>query len=474
MISLTPLIHRNANDSIHAQIYDFIKQEAIAGKIKRDDRLPSIRELASYLSVSKNTVSAAYQQLIAEGYAESRSRSGIYVSYSPDACPVPVLPEEILPAPSYESAENAQHHVRQDRYNFYSGPIDTRVFPVSAWRNCLLEALHSPIKNSLDYGTPQGDYDLRKQISAYLYQSRGISCTPDQILITSGTQHAVGLLCQFLPLIRERVAIEDPGWRGVRAVFQNYQCEVDYIPLDHEGIQMCGLYDSTAKVVYVTPSHQFPMGLVMSVKRRNELLRWAIERNAFIIEDDYDSEFRYQGNPIPAMKGLDYGGRVIYLGTFSKIFLPSARMGYMVLPRPLLHDFQNKIVSYNHPVSSLIQHTTEIFMREGHFEKHVRRMRRLYQMKYAVLLSAIRRYMGNNVAVEERKAGVHLVLRADGASRKNLLAKASDSGIRVEPATDHWAGTGPSLEDHFIIGFGALNAEEIDEGIKKLADTWFS
>lgn len=246
MISLTPLIHRNAKDPIHAQIYEFVKQEAIAGKIKRDDRLPSIREMARYLAVSKNTVSTAYQQLIAEGYAESRSRSGIYVSYSPDSCPVPVLPVGILPDPSAEPA--AEVHGEQVRYNFYSGPIDTREFPVAAWRKCLLEALHSPVKNALDNGAPQGDYDLRREISDYLYQSRGISCTLDQILITAGTQHAVGLLCQFLPLIGERVAMEDPGWRGVRSVFQNYQCEIDYIPLDHDGIQMGSLYASQPRL----------------------------------------------------------------------------------------------------------------------------------------------------------------------------------------------------------------------------------
>jgi GntR family transcriptional regulator/MocR family aminotransferase len=267
--------------------------------------------------------------------------------------------------------------------------------------------------------------------------------------------------------------MEDPGFRGTSVVFQNHNLHLDYIPLESGGILIDSLYASNASVVYVTPSHQFPMGMVMPIQKRNQLLKWALDRQGIIIEDDYDSEFRYQSDPIPALKALDYYDRVIYLGTLSKIFLPSARLSYMVLPRPLVQDFQRKIQFYNQSVSPLIQHATQIFMRDGHFEKHVRRMRRIYRTKYEMLLASIQRYMGSKVRIVGQKAGLHLLLKVDIEDYLGLAEKAKNQGINVEPVTDHWSGTGHSPDNYFIIGFGGLKIEEIDEGIRRLAQVWF-
>ncbi|WP_233163273.1 MULTISPECIES: PLP-dependent aminotransferase family protein [unclassified Cohnella] len=464
MISLTPFLDRQSGIPVYVQLYRYVKQEIASGRLKEGDRLPSVREMASYLAISKNTVSVAYQQLISEGYAESRSRSGLYVLYSAEPSTAPI-PDRL----SRNRSRQAHSGDSLVPYNFVSGGIDTRSFPVSAWRRCLVTALHSTVKNSLGYGNALGDDELREELAAYLFQSRGIDCSPDQICITAGSQHSLGLLCRFLAISGRAVAMENPGWRGARAVFVDHNCTIDEIPLDSGGIRIAPLTESSAKLVYVTPSHQFPMGMVMGVQRRNELLEWAEKRNGYIVEDDYDSEFRYSGDPIPAMKAIDRQDRVIYMGTLSKVFLPSVRLSYLVVPRALTGSFQVKLAQYNQSVSPLIQHALQLFMKEGHFEKHVRKMRRVYQKKYAVLIESIRNNLGDSATVVGRNAGLHIVLKLTGGDGAEFQEKAVRAGVRVEPVTVHCSPeTRQMYENCFIIGFGELNAEEIEAGIRRL------
>ncbi|MBW7475898.1 PLP-dependent aminotransferase family protein [Paenibacillus oenotherae] len=470
MLSLMPPLMKQSRTPIYLQLYTFIKEEILSGRLQAGCRLPPIRELAHTLSISKNTVSTAYQQLIAEGYAASKDRSGLYItmhsdSFSDSMAAMIAVPEKIWRRP------DPDEHVR---CNFYSGPIDTSAFPVDIWKKCLLDALYSPVKNSLGYSTSQGDYELREELAEYLFQSRGIPCSPDQIFLSSGTQHSLSLLCQYLQLSGQSIAMENPGFRGTRVVFQNLGCSLDDIPLDDDGIGIDQLYASSAGMVYVTPSHQFPMGMVMPVHRRQQLLQWAHERKAWIIEDDYDSEFRYHGEPIPAMKAMDSYDRVIYLGTLSKIFLPSARLSYIVVPRSLVAVFQQKNQFYNQSVSLLVQHAVHLFMRDGHFTRHVRRMRKIYQSKYEVLTSAIGRFMNDNVTILGHNAGLHLLLKLNAAfNGADLFRAARDAGIMIEPVTNHWSGPEDAYANTFILGFGALSAEELEDGIQQLAEMWF-
>lgn len=470
MPSLMPLLTKQDRTPIYLQLYSYIKQEILSGRLPTGYRLPSIRELAYDLAISKNTVSIAYQQLIAEGYVDSQDRRGLYVAPPSDSFPDSAAAMIVIPEKTGRRPEPGERVL----CDFYSGPIDTAAFPVDIWKKCLLEALYSSTRNSLGYSAPQGDYELREELADYLFQSRGISCSPDQIFLTAGTQHSLSLLCQFLSLSGRPVAMEDPGFRGTRVVFQNHDCALDPIPLDEDGIRVDRLNNSASGIVYVTPSHQFPMGMVMPVHRRRQLLQWAHEREAWIIEDDYDSEFRYVGDPIPAMKAMDAHDRVIYLGTFSKIFLPSARLSYIVVPRSLVTPFQQKSRHYNQAVSLLIQHAVHLFMRDGHFARHVRRMRRIYQSKYEALIAAIDRLMPDQATVLGQNAGLHLLLKLndarDGAA---LQREARSAGILVEAVTDHWTGSGDAYADTFILGFGALATEELEAGIRRLAEAWF-
>ncbi|MBO9598681.1 MAG: PLP-dependent aminotransferase family protein, partial [Cohnella sp.] len=322
MITLTPTLDKASEQPLYLQLYAYIRGEIEAGTIPAGTKLPAILALSAHLKVSKNTVETAYQQLIAEGYAESRSRSGLFALQieEPPVAPPSGKREEppegrraaALPPPASSDTVGMT-------FDFRYGDVEMERFPMGAWRRCLLEALNdSNPRRVLDYGHPQGEAELRSEIASYLYQSRGVRCTAHQIVICAGTQHSVSMLCQLIPLRGTRVALEDPGYNGVRISLSGHGCELVHVPLDADGIQVDRLYDSDASAVYVTPSHQFPLGMVLPIQRRNKLLQWANERNGLIIEDDYDSEFRYVGQPIPALKALDHNDRVIYMGTLSK------------------------------------------------------------------------------------------------------------------------------------------------------------
>lgn len=477
MITLTPTLNIESEQPLYLQLYGYIRGEIEAGTIKSGTKLPAIRVLSAHLKVSKNTVEAAYQQLIAEGYAESRSRSGLYALAIEEPAAVPPFGksanspgnfanESRLPAPP-ASADIA--------FDFRYGDVEMERFPMGAWKRCLLEALNeSNPRKVLDYGHPQGEAELRSEIASYLFQSRGVRCTANQIVICAGTQHSVSLLCQLIPLRGTRVAMEDPGYNGVRTSFISHGCELAPIPLDADGIQVDRLYDSKASAVYVTPSHQFPLGMVLPIQRRNKLLQWANEQNGLVIEDDYDSEFRYVGQPIPALKALDYNDRVIYLGTLSKSFLPAARLSYIVLPEPIALSVCEKLKSFSGPASPIIQQAVLRFMREGHFGRHVRKMRRLYQMKNRALLTALQRHMGERIEIIGQKAGLHLLIDAKtNIPGRELIDLALKAGIRVYSPAIHWSSPSQCPKAYIMLGFGGLHEHSIDEAIRRLATAWF-
>ncbi len=478
MITLTPTLDKASGHPLYLQLYAYIRGEIEAGAISAGTKLPAILALSAHLKVSKNTVETAYQQLIAEGYAESRSRSGLFALQVEEPPALPQSSKRKTP-PEWRGLDASLSSPSADdagvAFDFRYGDVEMERFPMGAWKRCLLEALNdSNPRQVLDYGHPQGEAELRSEIASYLYQSRGVQCTASQIVICAGTQQSISMLCQLIPLQGERVAMEDPGYNGVRTSLSGHGCRLVHVPLDADGIRVDRLYNSDISAVYVTPSHQFPLGMVLPIQRRNKLLQWADEKNALIIEDDYDSEFRYVGQPIPALKALDRHDRVIYLGTLSKSFLPAARLSYVVLPEPIARSVREKLWAYSQPVSPLIQRAMLRFMREGHFGRHVRKMRRLYQLKHRTLLAALQRHMGDRIEIIGQKAGLHLLIDVKAnIPGGELIELALKAGIRVYSPAVQWSSPSLCPQSYLMLGFGGLNEHTIDEAISRLAGAWF-
>lgn len=466
-MGLSPILNKQGEIPVYKQLYAFIKQEIEAGKLLANDRLPSIRQLSSHLMLSKNTVETAYQQLLAEGYVISKPRSGLQVLPLERIAPINSATSEYDRETRRELASN-----ERILFDYQYGDVELDHFPMKAWKKCLLDALDSHSYEVLGYGDRQGNGDLRAEIARYLYPSRGVACSPDQVFLCSGTQQAISLLCQVLPL-PSLIAMEDPGYNGVRTVLANHGRELVSIPLESDGLDVGQLKQHDVDAVYVTPSHQFPLGSVLPVQKRTKLLQWAYEREGLIIEDDYDSEFRYQGQPVPALKAMDVGDRVIYLGTFSKCFLPSVRMSYIVLPEKLATDFRNGIASYSQSVSPLLQQAMLLFMQGGHFERHVRKMRKLYQANHRTLLKAIQQHLGDRVEVIGQKAGLHLLLEVRNRDSMELIELASEQGVKVYSPRNHWMDPAQCPSSYLMLGFGGMNERRIEEGIIRLKRAWF-
>ncbi|XEC94527.1 PLP-dependent aminotransferase family protein [Paenibacillus tarimensis] len=465
MIEIMPLLDKKDRSPLYAQLYNYIKERIESGSIPQGSKLPPIRQLSLYLKISKNTVEAAYQQLFAEGYIESERRIGLRV-----------LPlEEVgLKSPSNRSVSPKKHDEESFRYDFRYGDVDTIRFPMNIWKKCLSDSLSRDPQQIFGYGHPQGSPELREELADYLFQSRGVTCHADQIYICAGTQHAVSAAVRLLGLRGQNVAMEDPGYNGVRTVFRNEGCTLLPVSVGHDGLNADELVSMPdVRAVYVTPSHQFPLGMVLSVQKRMRLLQWAARHEAFIIEDDYDSEFRYLGQPIPSLKALDSKERVIYLGTLSKSFLPAARLSYMVLPVTMKAELEEMFSVYSNPVSPIIQQAVFLFMSRGHFSRHIRKMRRLYQAKHKTLMNAIQQYMGDRVTIIGHKSGLHILLDVKQGGGGQLIDQAAQSGVKVYTPHIYWMDQGQCPSSYVMLGFGGLSEEEIEDGVRMLSEVWF-
>ncbi|MDQ0268394.1 MocR-like pyridoxine biosynthesis transcription factor PdxR [Cytobacillus purgationiresistens] len=459
---LTPIFH--SDSPLYIQLYSFLKEQIEQGELKSFAKLPSIRQLSIHLNISKTTVESAYQQLLAEGYVESKPRSGLIV--------LPLESEAIirdLHPPSFSAVrlDEAPH------VDFQYGDIDLAHFPIKRWKKYMREAMSEENFDVFHYGEKQGDQLLRIEISKYLYGSRGISCHPKQIVLCAGTQLAVDLICQLLKLQGQEVAMENPGYDGVHAIFSQHKCKTIPISIEKDGLCIDELTDSHAKAVYVTPSHQFPYGMVLSIQKRMKLLHWAKEASSYIIEDDYDSEYRYEGHPISSLKSLDTDGRVLYLGTFSKSFLPALRTSYIVLPLSLVDTYQENYQFHSQSVSPIFQRALQQFMITGDFMRHIRKMRKIYHDKHQVLLSVINKYMGDKVEVIGEKAGLHLLLNVKGRDEHDLMLKAEKNHIRVYSTSSFWLIKKDHPRSLIMLGFGGISTEKIEEGIRLLSLAWF-
>ncbi|SHH12729.1 PLP-dependent aminotransferase family protein [Clostridium grantii] len=467
MINLIPNLDTTSSKPFYMQIYEHVKKEILSGNLAANSKLPSIRDFSSNTNLSKNTIDAAYQQLIAEGYIRSKSKSGFFVEN------IEQIPENLSSMDYNSSLKQSKIKEEFCLYDFTNGQIDLDSFPLSTLRKIINESLLTTEKDLLFYGEHVGDKGLRFEISKYIYQSRGVLSSPEQIIIGSGTQQSLSLLSLVLQKFDKNLAFEDPGYIGARNVFEHYGFDIASIPVDENGICINKLKESKSKIVYITPSHQFPLGRVMPIKRRVELLNWALKENSYIIEDDYDGEFRYKGKPIPSLQSLVSNNRVIYLGTFSKSLMPSIRISYMVLPKELMEIYKNNFTIYEQPVPRIIQKSLEIFIKEGHWYKHLKKCRNVYKKKHDLLISSIYKYFGPKAEVIGADSGLHILLKVNnGMDETNLISAAKGLGVKVSPTSIYYSFPKKSNPQLIFLGFAGIKLENIPKGIELLSTAW--
>ncbi|MCK5777889.1 MAG: PLP-dependent aminotransferase family protein [Rhodospirillales bacterium] len=478
-------VERDNDVPMHRQVYDQIRDAILGGRLAPGRRLPSSRALADELGVSRNTVLAAYDQLFAEGYTEGQVGSGTRVSR--------VLPEDVLAARTAADARQDTNtdpiaslsekgralltarpraHRAATKGEFRPGLPEIDRFPWTQWSRMVAKFWRSPPRQLVSYGDPAGYMPLRIAIADYLRAVRGLVCDPEQVIVTAGAQQAIDLAARALLDPGDKAWIEDPGYAGIRGVLTATQTELVPLPVDQEGLVVAeGIKRAPdARMAVVTPSHQYPLGPVMSLKRRLELLDWARESGAWILEDDYDSEYRYSGRPLSALQGLDSAGRVIYAGTFSKVMFPAIRLGYLVVPPAMADPIIRIRRSLDDQTAIVMQPVLTEFIETGHFAAHIRRMRLLYAERQGVLVEAVRKYLGDVLEIEPDEAGMHTVamFRPNcGLADIDVAEAAGRAGISLYALSEFYYGT-PD-RNGLVFGYAGLEPREIRKGIEKLA-----
>jgi GntR family transcriptional regulator/MocR family aminotransferase len=466
------------------QVYRAIRDAILFGRVHAGERLPVTRTLARDLGISRNVVLIAYEQLIAEGYAVGRVGSGTYVAAAvPDSMTraavrgaAPGAPPATPPRLSRygariladpESDAPLTESPRRRRYDFAYYLSRAEDFPASLWRRLLSRRLSSL---QLDYAAVRGDTGLRREISRYLRRTRGIECTPEQVLLVNGTQQAMDLVARVLLDPGDRVVMEDPHYTGAREVFRAVGARIVPVPVDDFGIDVDQL-PRKARLAYVTPSHQFPTGAIMPLDRRLALLSWAERNQSYILEDDYDGEYRYEGRPVEAVQAMDRAGRVVYTGSFSRVLFPSLRMGYLVAPPGLAAALAKAKWIADRHTSFLQQAALADLMREGHLDRLVRRARVRNASRRQTLLRALDRHFGSAVEVRGAAAGVHVLACFPGFAANHaasLVAAAAKRGVRVYSTRHYYLGVPARCE--LVLGYGAMSEREITSGVRILAE----
>ena len=443
---------------LYVQIYEYIKSEIRGGRLLKGEKLPSTRILASNLQVSRSTVDLAYEQLVSEGYLEARPGSGYYVGQVEELYGFSVGLQDNVPV----NQEKKQYKV-----DFSTGAIDMSVFPFGTWRKLNKAVLSEDNGSLFALGEPQGDWELRQTISRYLHASRGANISPEQLIIGAGNEYLFMFLEKLLG--RERkVALEKPTYSKAYRSFQSFAYEISRIPMDQSGMDVKALRMSGAEIAYVMPSHQYPTGIVMPIGRRQELLKWAGEAEGrFIIEDDHDSEFRYKGKPIPCLQSIDRHDKVIYLGTFSKAIAPAIRISFMALPKQLLQIYKEEFQFFSSTVSRIDQRILQQFMEEGHFERHLNRMRKTYRVKHDEMLQLLKPFRKKFV-IQGENAGTYLTLKSkEGRTEAELIELANSVGVNVY-GMSRLSGIEREEYHTILLGFGGLSLEEMKEGVRLL------
>ncbi len=463
MNELTISLDTRSRIPLYEQSYDYIKTDIQSGRIPYGEKLPSTRFLSKHLEVSRSTVELAYEQLLSEGYIESVPYKGFFVAQIDELYHL----KKDKPQPQRERKE-----ARRYRYDFTPNGVDLKSFPYNVWRKLSKDILMDDRTELFRSGDSQGEYGFRSAICSYLYQARGVDCTPDQIIVGAGSDYILMLLGMILGM-DHTIAFEDPTYKQAYRMAGGMSYNCIPVSMDKNGMKVTELEKSGADIAYVTPSHQYPTGVIMPIRRRMELLKWACEaQGRYIVEDDYDSEFRYKGKPIPALKGYDASEKVIYLGTFSKSIAPAIRLSYMVLPKPLQEAYEQKARFVNSTVSKVDQLIVQKFIEEGYYERHLNKTRALYKSRHDVLIEELRP-MADICTISGENAGVHLLLTfQNGMTEEELIDRAAREDIRVYGLSDYRIKENCKEKETILLGYANLTEEQIRKAARLLRDCW--
>lgn len=530
---LTIRLQTDQGIPLYRQIYNYVRDEIRSGSLEAGERLPSTRALASGLRVARSTADLAYSQLLSEGYIRVKKNSGYFVNEIENLAELKIDSGDKINREKEKEKENGNRKKREDgqEIDFSLRHTEMSVFPYSTWKKIMREVMAGADTEIFSHSEPGGDLSLRTTIAHYLHFSRGVRCTPEQVIVGAGNDYLLMLLRHILGEDR-RVAMEEVSYLRAAQIFHSFGYALCPVRMDRDGMLPGAVLSSGADLVYAMPAHQFPVGCVMPVARRAALLSWAMEEpDRYIIEDDYDSEFRYRGKPIPALQSLDRAGKVIYIGTFSKAIAPAIRISYMILPPGLLERYHENCYFFSSTVSRIDQRILNEFMKNGHFERHLNRMRSLYRMRHDELTARLKPF-AESFRILGSGTGLHLVLEAlpetigkicsvyglknkePGQIEQILRERALEEGVSLYCLSDFrisfddrmisfddrtiaFCGTyvsedgNPFKEDGrsceksssgmedpgfrrpaLLLGFGALDEEKIREGVRRLSRAW--
>lgn len=462
---LTYSFENIGSDSLYEYLYKCIRDDIVTGNLLAGTKLPSKRTFAKNLGISVITVEGAYEQLRAEGYIYSVAKKGFYVSdlkYALSGLDVSGERKKTKSVKTKRTERMTQGYLA----DFSSNQTDSDIFPFTIWTKTIREVL-SDSRIELMTNSPCGGIrELRDAIAVYLKDFRGMDVKPEQIIVGAGTEYLYGLLIQLLGN-RRVYAVENPGYLKIAKVYESMKVACRYIDMDTEGISVEELEQEGADIVHISPSHHFPTGIVMPISRRYELLGWAAKKQErYIIEDDYDSELRLTGKPIPTLQSIDVAGKVIYMNTFSKTLASTVRISYMVLPQSLTREFYEQLSFYSCTVSNFEQYTLARFIENGSFEKHINRLRNYYQNKRDQILQAFQQSsLGKLISISGEETGIHFLMHiTTGKKESEIVQLAKTRGIRMVPVSDYYhAGTRKVLEDNtFVMNYASIDLEHID------------
>ena len=458
---LTYTLDKKTGTSLYEQLYTGIRSDINSGTLTAGEKLPSKRMLARHLEISVVTVENAYEQLIAEGYVRAEEKRGYFV------CAVDQPPR--ARSKSVDPEEPAEQKWFLD---FVTNSTAAEFFPFDTWARLMRRTILDRSTELLRSTPSTGARDLRQAIAAWLLAFRGMAVSPSQIILGAGTESLYSLLIKLLG--RDRCyAVEDPGYGKIAKIYESEEVSFCRIPLDENGLSITELRRSGADVVHISPSHHYPTGIVMPIGRRQELLRWAGEQTGrYVLEDEYDSEFRFVGRPIPTLFSVDEHERVIYLNTFSKTIAPSIRVSYMILPPHLLAEYYNHLGFYACPVSSFEQYTLAEFLSGGHYEHHLSRMKTRYHKKRDAVIAAIRGGLPH-AEITEQDAGLHFLVRLDtGLPDSELRSRAAKQGVRLALLSDYYSSPDQAPPHVLVVNYSGIRMDHLEEGLRRLNQVW--
>lgn len=468
------MLHINLaeRDDLSGEIYRQTRRAIVGGMLRPKDRLPSSRELAQSLNVARSTVVIAYEQLAGEGFIESVQGAGTFVSVSSSQARKPLDPPRryaLEPRPVWATIPLPTAFDHPAEFDFRTGLPDASLFPHRQWRRLIARELHAnEVSGEAKYGSPAGHAELRGAIARHIGVSRGISASLDDVVITNGTQQAIDLLSRVLLSPGDRIAMEDPGYEAPRRAFEAAGIQVIGVPVDGDGLVVDAL-PAGVKAIYVTPSHQYPLTVTMTLARRRALLDWADRNGAAIIEDDYEGEFRFQGRPLDALQTLDTAGRVVYVGSFSKTLLPTLRLGFVVVPENLRLAVQKAKYVSDWTTSTLEQAALSRFIGDGSFARHVRKASKIYRVRHQMISEIIAVDFAEHLELVPSTTGIHLAALARSASIDDIArvtGRAADAGVQVHRLSSF--AVGDTRRAGIVLGYGAIATDRIEEGLRQL------